>query len=60
MQYITEILSFLAGLGVGFSIKVAIDARRSSSSGATSTRQTGNRVGGHQAGRDVSVQQNRD
>jgi hypothetical protein len=57
MQYLSYILTFLGGLGTGVAIKFVIDIRRtsSSSSGATSTKQSQNRVGGHQAGRDVNV-----
>lgn len=49
---LSEVLSFLAGLLSGFSIKVVIDKRRTDKS-TTSTTQTGNIVQGDQAGRDI-------
>lgn len=49
-----EVLSFIIGLFTGFGLKVVIDKRRSDRS-VTTTVQERNRVGGHQAGRDITI-----
>ena len=49
MEYISEVLSFLAGLGTGFGLKFVIDRSKK-----VSINQTANRVGGDMAGRDIS------
>lgn len=48
--YLPEILSFLTGVLAGWSIKVKVSGRRDSSNTVT---QTGNTVGGDQAGHDL-------
>ena len=53
MQYFSEIISFLIGAGVGFTLKVVIDMRKSTKSENISTTQIGNSAGGSIAGRDV-------
>jgi hypothetical protein len=55
MEILSEIIAFVTGLVAGYSVKIVIDNRRNSSSEATSTKQTNNKVGGHQAGRDINV-----
>ena len=52
--WFSEALSFIIGLFTGFGLKVVIDKRRSDRS-VTTTVQKSNRVGGHQAGRDITV-----
>lgn len=55
-------LTFLAGLGAGFILKVRIDASRRTTATTTvagdsqgKVTQRDNTVGGHMSGRDVSV-----
>ena len=48
MEFLSEIVSFLAGLVSGFALKVVIDRRKSST-----TIQAANRAGGDIAGRDI-------
>jgi hypothetical protein len=48
MQYLPEILSFLAGLLGGWTLKVMIDKSKNS------TKISGNRAGGDIAGRDIN------
>ena len=51
---ISEVLSFITGLLAGFGLKVVIDRSRVDRS-VTTTTQKGNRVSGHQAGRDITM-----
>ena len=53
--WFSEALSFVFGVLAGVGLKVVIDKRRIDRSVATTVQQ-GNRVGGHQAGRDVTVE----
>ncbi|NRD58880.1 hypothetical protein [Corallococcus exiguus] len=55
MEHIKEVVAFLVGLGTGLSINVVVKFFRSSNSGATSTTQSNNNVGGSMAGRDIST-----
>ena len=55
MEYLTHILSFLAGLGAGYVLKIRVDSRRSSRTETMTTQQASNKVGGHQAGRDIVI-----
>lgn len=48
MQYISEIMSFLVGLGAGWTLRVAISSRTSK------TTQRDNFVGGDMAGGDIN------
>lgn len=48
MQYISEILSFIGGLGSGFIVKIWLDKSKNS------TTIKGNKVGGDLAGRDIN------
>jgi len=57
--WFSEALSFITGMLAGFGLKVVIDRRRVDRSVAT-TAQQGNTVGGHQAGRDVTVRGRQD
>lgn len=52
MDWIGEIISFVVGLASGFTLKVAIDQRTVKVSN-TGPVQSGNRVGGDLAGRDI-------
>ena len=52
--WLSEALSFVAGMLTGVGLKVVIDRRRIDRS-VTTTVQKGNRVRGHQAGRDITV-----
>ena len=52
--WLSEALSFITGLLVGFGLKVVIDRSRTDRSVAATT-QKGNLVGGHQAGRDITI-----
>ncbi|MBB4521926.1 UNVERIFIED_ORG: hypothetical protein M2435_001956 [Rhizobium sophorae] len=59
---IIHVLTFLAGLGAGFVLKVRLDASKRSKvtnigdgSGRNNINQNRNKVGGHMAGRDVNV-----
>lgn len=47
MDIFTHLVSFLAGLGAGWALKIYISSK------ATNTRQTGNIVGGDMAGGDI-------
>ena len=47
LPWLSEVLSFLAGALVGYTVKVSVDARRSK------VAQEGNVVGGDMAGRDI-------
>lgn len=48
MQYISEILSFIGGLGSGVALKIWLDKSKNS------TTITGNKVGGDLSGRDIN------
>lgn len=50
----SEFVSFIIGVVAGVGLKFVIDRRRTDRSVAV-TVQRDNRVGGHQAGRDISV-----
>ncbi|MBY5316717.1 hypothetical protein [Rhizobium leguminosarum] len=59
---ITHLITFLAGLGVGFVLKIRIGASRHTkavnigdASGERTNNQNRNKVGGHMAGGDVNV-----
>ena len=52
--WFSEALSFITGVLAGVGLKVVFDRSRTDRSVATTVQQ-GNRVGGHQAGRDVSL-----
>jgi hypothetical protein len=47
MQYLTEIASFIAGMGAGWTLKVFFDKSKNA------TTITGNKAGGDIAGRDI-------
>lgn len=49
MEYLSEIISFVLGLGAGWTLKVVFN--RSSNNAAA---QIGNKVGGDMAGRDIT------
>ena len=53
MEYVSEILSFLGGLVAGITVKVVYD-KRSVTKINSKTTQSGNVVGGDQAGRDIT------
>ena len=48
MEHLSEILSFLGGLLAGWTLKIVIDR-----SSKNKVDQTGNKVGGDMAGRDI-------
>jgi hypothetical protein len=48
MDIVTHVISFLAGLGAGWTLKVVMNSRSASSS------QIGNKVGGDMAGGDIN------
>jgi hypothetical protein len=48
MEILTHIVTFLLGLGAGWSLKMYVNSR------STSTRQSGNVVGGDMAGGDIN------
>jgi hypothetical protein len=52
MNWWTHLLTFLAGLGAGWQLKVAITNRSSNSSGNTFVSQKNNRAGGDIVGGD--------
>lgn len=60
MDWFSTIIGFLAGLGTGYSLKIAVDSRKSkrhataeASDNGTATVQSENKVGGDMAGRDI-------
>lgn len=53
-SWLSEAVSFIIGVATGVSLKFVLDRRRIDRSVAVAV-QRGNRVGGHQAGRDISV-----
>lgn len=55
MEYLKEILIFIAGLGTGLSLKFVVRFFASSNSGRSSVSQSNNRVGGSMAGRDINT-----
>lgn len=56
MEYLTHIVSFLTGLGAGWSLKIFVSSRTSVTSTKTTTTQKNNDVGGDMAGRDIHKQ----
>lgn len=53
MEYLTYFLTFIAGLGAGWTLKVVISNRSTNSSRKTITTQRDNQVGGDMAGGDI-------
>jgi hypothetical protein len=51
MDWLPAVLSFLAGVLAGFTLRIQIEKR--SSRDSSGSVQVGNRVGGDQAGRDI-------
>ena len=47
MEYLSQILSFLVGLAAGWTIRIYVSNRSGNSN------QSGNKVGGDMAGRDI-------
>lgn len=54
MEYLTHILTFLAGLGAGWTLKIAISNRSADNSRRTKTVQKQNNSGGDIAGGDIN------
>lgn len=52
-EYWSQIAAFIAGLGTGVALKIAVDNSRRRSD-TSNTKQSGNTVGGDQAGRDIN------
>jgi hypothetical protein len=53
MEYLSHILTFVAGLGAGWTLKLAISNRTSRKSRSTFTSQKGNSAGRDMAGGDI-------
>ena len=59
MEYLSHIFTFIAGLGTGWTLKIAITKFSSKSSRNSYTSQKGNTVGGDMAGGDMKKQTRR-
>jgi hypothetical protein len=59
MEYLSHIVTFIAGLGTGWTLKVAITKMSSSNSRNSFASQKGNTVGGDMAGGDIKKQTRR-
>ncbi|WP_175652885.1 hypothetical protein [Pseudomonas sp. Marseille-P9899] len=59
MEYLSYIVTFIAGLGTGWTLKVAITKISSRNSRNSSASQKGNTVGGDMAGGDIKKQTRR-
>lgn len=59
MEYLSHILTFVAGLGAGWTLKVVISNRTSRKSRNTFTSQKGNTAGRDMAGGDIVNKNNR-
>jgi len=53
MEYLTHALTFIAGLGAGWTLKVVISNRSTNNSRKATTTQRNNSVGGDMAGGDI-------
>ncbi|PVZ59442.1 hypothetical protein C9422_09775 [Pseudomonas sp. B1(2018)] len=54
MDYLSHVLTFLAGLGAGWTLKIFVSNRSSRKSRTTFANQTGNSVGGDMAAGDIN------
>lgn len=59
MEYLSYILTFVAGLGTGWTLKVVITSSKSSKSSNKYTSQKGNKAGRDMAGGDIVNKNNR-
>lgn len=54
MEYISEIISFIAGLGAGWTLNLVISRKSKKTYRKTTTRQDSNTAGGDIAGGDIN------